>query len=132
MNTDQSLRNITAQSVATKYLDKGDKIEIIINAKRKGVIVPEIYKKRCDLCLNISRKFKNPVSLTDKGIQATLSFQGESFNCFIPWDTIWCIKSPNRDYFFFKNLFREDVKLDVIGGGGFLTPPRTGHLKLVN
>lgn len=122
-------------------------IQIQVNTKIPGVQLPEFLMARDNAILNLSRKFSSYMELKDTGVYASLSFFGKAENVEIPWKAIWLMKLASG----IPMMFSEDAPLDnlpesilrpptplpkltleKIEGGGELTPPRKGHLKLLN
>lgn len=75
------------------YLDLGVAM-VHLDARRPGVVVPPEYAGEAHLRLNLSRRFNIPdLEVTDRGVQATLSFRGRHFQCQLPWTAVFGITS---------------------------------------
>jgi stringent starvation protein B len=75
------------------YLDLGIAM-VHLDARRPGVIVPPEYVEEPHLRLNLSRRFNIPdLEITERGVQATLSFRGRHFQCQLPWTAVFGITS---------------------------------------
>ena len=80
----QTLLMYLARGVAMVHLD----------ARRKGVLVPEQFHEDAHLRLNLSYRYSIPdLDIDDARVQATLSFGGVPFRCIMPWDCIFGITS---------------------------------------
>ena len=75
------------------YLDLGIAM-VHLDARRPGVVVPPEYAEEPHLRLNLSRRFNIPdLEITERGVQATLSFRGRHFQCQLPWLAVFGITS---------------------------------------
>jgi stringent starvation protein B len=75
------------------YLDLGIAM-VHLDARRPGVVVPPEYAEEPHLRLNLSRRFNIPdLEITERGVQATLSFRGRHFQCQLPWSAVFGITS---------------------------------------
>jgi stringent starvation protein B len=75
------------------YLDLGIAM-VHLDARRPGVVVPPEYAEEPHLRLNLSRRFNIPdLEITERGVQATLSFRGRHFQCHLPWPAVFGITS---------------------------------------
>jgi hypothetical protein len=64
---------------------------LILDSGFPGVVVPDYLQGKPELCLEIGYNMVKPIpdlELRAAGISATLSFHGEAFKCWIPWDAI--------------------------------------------
>lgn len=64
-----------------------------LDSRIEAVRVPEHLKGDPTLRLNISGRFGLPLEVDDWGVRATLTFQGDSFECELPWKAIYIIIS---------------------------------------
>src|SRR3954468_7878852 len=69
-------------------LDYGQ-VFIAVLTNVEGVKVPE-HKIHAGsgIGLNLNWKFKTPMEINDWGVKATLSFDGQPYDCEIPWKAI--------------------------------------------
>lgn len=132
-----------AKVLVSQLLDQGlVTIQVFFT---KGVVVPNFLKSRRIFALNLSWRFEGPpMVLSDEGISAQLSFNKEPFDCFIPWDAIISVRQKEVAYAFATDKIaipihwpasesRQKIQeLEVIEGGQELSPPKSGHLKLVH
>ena len=75
-------------------LDKGDAM-VCLDARHPKVKVPKNHKNNPSLNLIFNLNFKAPIKITKDGIFSTLSFQGNSFACTIPFEAVWAIFVPS-------------------------------------
>lgn len=74
-------------------LDKG-MVQIHLDARRPGVIVPTQHRANFQLVLNLSYRFDPPdLTVSEWGVRETLSFQGSRFNIGVPWSALYAIAS---------------------------------------
>lgn len=144
--------NEVKQSVLNASLDKG-KVKIYINTRVEGVVLPSHLMASQGTALNLSRHFPGPMNLGDFGICAVLSFQGRSFTVEVPWEAIMAVEDTDSFHDFStaqafglaqavteprpqKQPFKPEVIVDNTEKLGLseiqLTPPRTGHLRLLH
>lgn len=98
------------QEVLDELLDKG-MVQVLVDARQKGVEVPPHLIGDLQLRLNLSRRFGLPLVFDDDGIIATLTFQKIPHECKLPWEAIYAIISYVTGEPF---LFPEDVPLEVV------------------
>jgi len=74
-------------------LDKG-MVQIHLDARRPGVIVPADHRGNVQLVLNLSYRFDPPdLTVSEWGVRETLSFSGQRFNVGVPWSALYAILS---------------------------------------
>jgi len=88
-------------------------VMLTINSCNDTVIVPNSYKGELDLRLNVSHRFGLPISITDEGIEMTLTFGGTPFECSVRWKDIYCFVSHATGQVY---LFPASITNDVIDG----------------
>jgi stringent starvation protein B len=82
-----------------------------LDARRPGVTVPPQYASDAHLRLNLSLRYAIPdLDISDKRIQATLSFGGRPFQCLLPWEAIFAITVPSGD----GQVWTEDLPEEVM------------------
>jgi hypothetical protein len=73
------------------FADKGTFV-VVFDAQHKDVLIPEYLKEEKFCTLKFSHLFAPPghsdLKLNDDGVQQTLSFNGEDFHCYVPYDSI--------------------------------------------
>jgi stringent starvation protein B len=129
--------------------------KLIVTTSVPGVKLPAYLMSNSAVMINISRRFPYPLHLLDNGISAKLSFQGELHEIFIPWGAIGIIANCHGTGFMYPTeggsiqgfkadsvtvdegqpevLVDRTVELKITPVDELqLTPPRTGHLKLVH
>ena len=93
-----------------QYLQRGVTM-VHLDARRPGVIVPPQYAGDPHLRLNLSYRYSIPdFEIDDRRIQATLSFSGASFQCVLPWESIFGITSHAGD----GQVWPEDLPTEVM------------------
>src|SRR5690606_35679283 len=122
---------------------------VVVNGTHPLIKLPEYLlgnpEVRLDLSYNCGLNL--PMSLDDDGIRAVLSFNKTPFSCFIPWDALWLVASQDSSkphlILFTESVppsvqkevdvVRRRASFKVIEGGTEeeISPPRTGHLRLV-
>jgi stringent starvation protein B len=82
-----------------------------LDARRPGVAVPPQYAADAHLRLNLSLRYAIPdLDISDRRIQATLSFAGRPFQCLLPWEAIFAITVPSGD----GQVWTEDLPEEMI------------------
>jgi len=93
-----------------QYLHRGVTM-VHLDARRAGVIVPPQYATDAHLRLNLSYRYSIPdFEIDDRRIQATLSFSGTSFQCVLPWASIFGITGHAGD----GQVWPEDLPTEVM------------------
>lgn len=88
MKTDNTNKRDTMES----FLGEG-MVLVQLDSRVDGVEVPEHLKGDPTLRLNISGRFGLPLHVDDWGVHATLTFQGDPFECKLPWSAIYIVIS---------------------------------------
>jgi len=82
-----------------------------LDARRPGVIVPPQHANDAHLRLNLCYRYSIPdFEIDDRRVQATLSFSGTSFQCILPWESIFGITSHAGD----GQVWPEDLPTEVM------------------
>ena len=99
----QTLLHFLERGVAMVHLD----------ARKPGVEVPPQYAQEAHLRLNLSYRYNIPdLDLSERRIQATLSFSGRPFRCLLPWGSIFGITSHAGE----GQVWPEDLPGEVMEG----------------
>ena len=98
------------KQVLLAFLERGVAM-VHLDARRPGVKVPLQHRKEAHLRLNLSYRYRIPdFEIGAEGVQATLSFGGQSFLCVMPWQAIFGITSEaNGD----GQVWPEDLPIEV-------------------
>lgn len=120
---------------------------VVVNGTHPLIKLPEYLLKNPSVNLDLSYNFETNLSLDDDGIRAVLTFKETPFSCFIPWDALWLVATQDsselRVIIFPESVppsvqrqvdaARRRASFKVIEGGTKeeISPPRTGHLRLV-
>lgn len=127
MNTADKCRYIM------EWLDRS-MIAIGIDATTDGVVLPPSLDDQIQVVLNLSYRFKVPMSMEANPVQmsADLSFGGSIFRCTIPFDAIFALK-PGGDRSDEGWIDFDFVKAPVVAAAAaVVTPkPRPAWLKIV-
>ncbi len=100
----------------TRLLDALEKgmVQVHLDARRPGVLVPKKFATNHHLVLNISFRFEPPdLSVNDWGVRETLSFGGERFTVGVPWSSLYAIASHVSHDFF---MYPEDMPEELLQG----------------
>ena len=135
---------MTPLGAIKQALDAGI-VRIFVSTKTPGLKLPEHLFSIRIVTLNLSRRFEYPPEVLEDEIRATLSFHGQNFDCVIPWESILAFQDATGGMSLFWSAasmveelpeqLLEPAKprpFTALDGGGDVTPPRTGHLKLLN
>lgn len=81
----------------------------------KGVVVPTDLDEVDDegfVSLKFSARFKNPVKITDEGLEQVLSFKGKSTRVFVPFVSMSAVFTEKVVVFWIGSGYKVDVKPD--------------------
>jgi hypothetical protein len=81
------------RAVFEKLLNDGDAF-LIFDPRRDGVQVPAHLRKQASLALQYGVNMVIPIRnflISDLGVAGVLSFDRLPFECFVPWDAVFCI-----------------------------------------
>jgi stringent starvation protein B len=98
------------QTVLEQYLESGMTL-IVLDARTPGVDVPDHLRQDPQLRLNLSYKFGLPMSMSQWGVVATLTFGGIHHACRIPWVAIFAMVSHATGQ---PHVFPEDVPVELL------------------
>jgi stringent starvation protein B len=102
------------------FLERGVAM-VHLDARKGGVIVPPQYAEEPHLRLNLSYRYNIPdLEMSDRNIQATLSFGGRPFQCLLPWTSIFGITSHAGE----GQVWPEDLPGEVMEGIATKRDPR--------
>jgi stringent starvation protein B len=94
------------------FLERGVTM-VHLDARKEGVVVPPQYAQEPHLRLNLSYKYNIPdFDMSERRIQATLSFGGSPFRCLLPWTSIFGITSHAGE----GQVWPEDLPGEVMEG----------------
>lgn len=103
------------KEVALEMLQRSN-VFIHLDPRRPGVVVPEQFKKKPHLVLEIGLHMPVPIpdlKIGKKGIRCTLSFARKSFHCIIPWESVFALVGEDQR----GKLWYEDMPPEVIVSG---------------
>lgn len=81
-----------------------------IDARRPGVSVPDNLASQNALSLKLSYAFQGETLRDDKQISSYLKFDGEYFNCIIPWTAVWGMSAADGK----QTIWPEDVPKEIL------------------
>jgi stringent starvation protein B len=94
------------------FLERGVAM-VHLDARKAGVVVPPQYAEEPHLRLNLSYHYNIPdLDMNERRVQATLSFGGRPFHCFLPWGSIFGITSHAGE----GQVWPEDLPGEVMEG----------------
>jgi stringent starvation protein B len=119
------ISNEAKPEILAKLLEEG-MVLVTFDARHSKVRVPEHLAGDPQLRLNISYRFDLPMELDESGIYATLTFGGTSFDCFIPWSSLYmCVSHVSGQPF----LFPDEVPEDFTSPEDQESHPQKPHVK---
>ena len=68
---------------------------VILNPRTKGVLVPRYLQSDPELALEVGLNMATPIpdlEIGELGMQATLTFSGDIFRCWVPWDAVFAMQ----------------------------------------
>jgi stringent starvation protein B len=75
-------------------------VMVHLDARRRGVRVPQAHAENPALALNLSYRFGIPdLEIDESGVSASLSFGGNRFHCVMPWRAVFAMRSHTDDTF---------------------------------
>ena len=87
------MEKMNPQEIVNAMLAKGDTM-LCIDTRHPEVQVPETHRGNCDLRLILNLGFRNPIHVLEDGVQADLLFSGALTHCWIPYESLWGVYSP--------------------------------------
>lgn len=142
------MTHMQKKAILEEFLSHGT-TRVVVDGTHPLTKLPEYLLEDFSVHLDLSYDFgiRFPMSLEDDGIRAVLSFNRSSFLCFIPWDALWMAQvqeGPEPRLIIFPESVPPTIQrraeaahrrasFKVIEGGTEeeISPPRTGHLRLV-
>lgn len=83
------------KDILLQLLDQG-LVMLHINARHPDVIVPPYLKDDHHLRINLSYRFRlTDLSIDERAVSVTLSFQKQPFHCVIPFTALWGLSQPH-------------------------------------
>ena len=132
------------QDIITDALKNGQ-IQLYIDATKPSVKLPNQFLGDPKVPINLSWAFRTPIEFRESGIFAILSFDGQNQDVMLPWNAIWMmVNHGTNEAYLFPDAIPDQIKyaadskleqatpMQTYAGGGEQTPPRKGHLKLLN
>ena len=89
---------------------KGDHVLVQIDARGDTVIVPENLKEDSALTLKLSYLFQGKTLADEEKITSYLLFGDQYFECVLPWDLIWGVRSCSGE----QKVWNEDIPKEVV------------------
>lgn len=82
--------------IVESLTDTGGTAQVLINAQNPipGLSLPDYLIGNSQVVLNLSWAFGVPMSFTEEGFTAKLSFDGKPFDCEVPWNLVYGIIDP--------------------------------------
>jgi hypothetical protein len=132
------------KEVMLALLDRAE-ARVHLDARHDGVELPDRFRGEAHLRLDYGYGFQPPIpdlTVDDKGITATLSFNRVPFRTFIPWSAVYLIADFDGNGAVWQEDIPADLKLEPPETNTPLPPepapaepppkkPRPSHLKLV-
>ncbi|MEL6338397.1 MAG: ClpXP protease specificity-enhancing factor SspB [Myxococcota bacterium] len=84
------------QDLLSRLLEEG-MVQVMLDARGRGVDVPTHLRNDYQLRLNLSYRFNNHMEIDRDGVEATLTFKGEPYTCRIPWNCLYMMVLTNND-----------------------------------
>lgn len=114
LTDDATTREKQKQEALERSLE-GGRVQIRLDARRPGVRVPEKFSDEPMLALNLSWRFPNTeMVVNERGVAATLRFDGTPSRCVIPWGALFAVIPTTGE----PSIWPADVPVEFGG------PPR--------
>jgi len=114
MEKNENSKRDTLESFLTEGM-----VLVQLDSRIEEVCVPGHLRDDPTLRLNISGRFGLPLDIDDWGVRATLTFQGDPFECSFPWRAVYILISHVTGE---PSLFASDVPPEYVSEA-------LGHLK---
>ena len=89
---------------------RGDHVMVHLDARAAGVAVPQMHAANPSLALQLSYAFRGETTHDDSEIRSYLKFNGEYFECVLPWSAIWGISSAEQD----SRIWPQDMPKELL------------------
>lgn len=99
---------VDKKTVMQALLMEAESVFVHLDPTRDMVLVPPHLKKGPVLILEIGMNMRVPIpdlEVIDEGINATLSFGGKPYPCWIPWHSVFALVTPDKK----GMIWQEDV-----------------------
>jgi len=94
-----------------ELLERG-MVMVHLDARARGVRVPDAHSTNPAMALNLSYRFQIPdFRVDDKGVFASLSFNQVPHSCTIPWDALYAMRSHVDDT---MHVWVEDIPAEIV------------------
>ncbi len=103
-NTEKLFTNRKKMELFSTWVADED-VYVQVDATASDVLIPESHKSDPMLTLKMSMAFNYQPVATENGIQVTLKFNGQYFDCSIPWERVWGLKANSGE----QKIWKEDV-----------------------
>lgn len=87
-----------------------------LDGRHAGVRVPARFRKDAWVVLNYSYNYHiADFRFDDEGIEASLSFSGQPYPCYVPWEAVFAITDKDRKR---GRVWEEDLPAEALAGPG--------------
>ncbi len=86
-------------------------IQILVDSRKPGVALPEELRGEYRVALNLSKGFQGPMELLDDKLAVTLTFSLRRFECILPWESVWGIRTYIDERMY---TFPSDMPVEVL------------------
>jgi len=97
-------KNRSKRKLFEEYLN-ADEVYIQLDPKHEGVKLPEKFGEHPSIALKLSLSFNFHPEVDDELVKATLKFDGEYFDCEVPWGSIWGMYTESGQ----SRVWKEDI-----------------------
>ena len=87
----------------------GEDIYVQLDAREEEVVVPQSHKDDPMLTLKMSNSFNYIPNINENGIAVNLRFDGSYFECSIPWEKVWGLRTESGE----QKIWKEDIPKEV-------------------
>jgi stringent starvation protein B len=104
-------------------LDGGHDVFVLLDPRRSGALVPLQFQRQPVLALQLGYNLAKPIpdlEVADDGVGCTLSFNGRTEYCFVPWHAVFSVRSAIGGI-----LWPEDVPVEARGAIAAAVAPNT-------
>jgi len=107
-NTEKLFLNRQKMDLFSEWISEED-IYVQLDAKEGDVCVPESHKSDPMLTLKMSTAFNFTPEVDENGIKVNLKFDSGYFQCSIPWERVWGLRTESGQ----QKIWKEDIPKEV-------------------
>lgn len=84
-----------------------------LDSRRSGVSLPAQLLNQHTVCLKLSYNFQGRTSYDDEGVTSFLRFDGNYFECIIPWTAVWGMSSADGKRYIWPTDLPAEILFEI-------------------